>query len=729
MSDTFLQVTSFDPLVVSEPQGPQGPQGQPGPAGPPGINGVDSVDGQTGVVSLAALPSVSGKADKSANLSDLADPAAALANLAGVGKDIVVLRSLDHGVKSDGTTDDSTALNALISSVLSNYATGKLYVIDLPIGTTKCNSPLPNLDPTRVRLRGLGTTATILDMTGCTTGPLATIQTPVANTGAHQIGPLQSLTLKAPQSRSTTVDAVTLGGGGYYASLVMHIDLCIDGGQNQVIFGTNVYLNRFMHCLFNHARLNSVNFTGAAGNSGENEVFVNCVFSNGENGLLLAPTSTAAKFTFIGCSFDFMDRAWTRSGLGGSIDTYGCHFEGNYRTVTVTLTSGSTTATATGSPWVSGIDNGKRIADTSGANTYLAANTTFTVVDANTITLSAAANASGTVSVKVASSFYLNSDVSGIVADHGTTIFGGELYPSWDGDVRTGFLGITGTTAQQSGQARTLIDGLTIDVGLSSTAKYLVYDSSILGGNGIQSKAPNTLSVRGVSYIGAPATSYKTYWPLRYRDRAGVEYILSGDFDSVAVGVKSVYGPNFLPGGFWQTMPRDHAKDKLALASGTLYLTRLPMEDAGWVQNVAATMRWYYEIGAAATGQTSFSVGLYYASTTGPSGPVSSTTLAAISSTGNQAPAANAVSKVFTSMTSNVSPFSEIWIGVLFTGTTGPEMYGRLHATARPGLLHADFPMVAAKLTGQSSLPGSITKSSLVASEFQPWVALNPTQS
>jgi hypothetical protein len=48
----FLQVTSFDPLIVSEPQGPQGPQGQPGPAGPSG-GGVASIDGQAGAVDLS----------------------------------------------------------------------------------------------------------------------------------------------------------------------------------------------------------------------------------------------------------------------------------------------------------------------------------------------------------------------------------------------------------------------------------------------------------------------------------------------------------------------------------------------------------------------------------------------------------------------------------------------------------------------------------------------------
>jgi hypothetical protein len=48
MSDTFLQVTSFDPLIVLEPQGPQGPQGQPGPAGPPGPQGAPGAGG-TGI--------------------------------------------------------------------------------------------------------------------------------------------------------------------------------------------------------------------------------------------------------------------------------------------------------------------------------------------------------------------------------------------------------------------------------------------------------------------------------------------------------------------------------------------------------------------------------------------------------------------------------------------------------------------------------------------------------
>jgi YD repeat-containing protein len=55
MSDTFLQVTSFDPLIVSEPQGAQGPQGQIGPAGPAGPpGGVASIDGQTGTVDLSS---------------------------------------------------------------------------------------------------------------------------------------------------------------------------------------------------------------------------------------------------------------------------------------------------------------------------------------------------------------------------------------------------------------------------------------------------------------------------------------------------------------------------------------------------------------------------------------------------------------------------------------------------------------------------------------------------
>jgi hypothetical protein len=44
-------VTSFDPLIVSEPQGPQGPQGQSGPPGPAG--GVISIDGQIGAIDLS----------------------------------------------------------------------------------------------------------------------------------------------------------------------------------------------------------------------------------------------------------------------------------------------------------------------------------------------------------------------------------------------------------------------------------------------------------------------------------------------------------------------------------------------------------------------------------------------------------------------------------------------------------------------------------------------------
>lgn len=59
MADTFLQVTGFDPLVISEPQGPPGPQGQPGIPGPQGPPGDVSLD-DTGHVPVAQVPDLSG---------------------------------------------------------------------------------------------------------------------------------------------------------------------------------------------------------------------------------------------------------------------------------------------------------------------------------------------------------------------------------------------------------------------------------------------------------------------------------------------------------------------------------------------------------------------------------------------------------------------------------------------------------------------------------------------
>lgn len=123
----FLQVTSFDPLVVtSNTPGPQGATGSSGPAGPTGpAGGVNSIDGAQGNVDLTQRYSP-------------------------------VFTPERYGAVGDGTTDDTTAVNAAIAAAQAAggqvaLATGKTYRCNGAIVfTTTGTSGAPVQKPVRI---------------------------------------------------------------------------------------------------------------------------------------------------------------------------------------------------------------------------------------------------------------------------------------------------------------------------------------------------------------------------------------------------------------------------------------------------------------------------------------------------------------------------------------------------------------------------------------------------
>lgn len=136
----FLQVTGFNPLIISEPQGPQGPQGQPGPVGPTGpAGGVNSVDGQQGDVSLSGSYA----------------PTSGSPNYAPA-----------HVLKTSGDTTgatDLTNLNALIAAALPTAGTIVVtpghYYFNNPIivkGTNTGTANIPCPVPSIIALGGVG---------------------------------------------------------------------------------------------------------------------------------------------------------------------------------------------------------------------------------------------------------------------------------------------------------------------------------------------------------------------------------------------------------------------------------------------------------------------------------------------------------------------------------------------------------------------------------------------
>jgi hypothetical protein len=628
----------------------------------------------------------------------------------------------------DGTTDDSAALSTLITALQAATAGyPAATVIEFPPCSVKLwANQLPIIDPSIVTFRGVGCGYTTLDFTTPSfSGAAIRLQLATANAKSRRIVALQGMLLNGSRNRSGTVDAVSLGGDGVYGNALRFADVQISGFRDQVIYGTNAYLNVFDGCILDHCTRYAIDFSGSIVNAGEDEIFDNSVISNGEVGLHVAPTNIAPKFTFKTTSFDFMDQAINMSGLAGTADFIGCHFEGNYRHITDLVVNGTTTATSATANFQP-IDSGKRIADiTSG--TSIPAGVTITYVNSTTVTLSSAATASATITANIASNYYLNDSLAGIVSDHGMHFAGGWLCPSWDATVRNGFIGLSG--AVTTGQSRIKISGLAVSTATGSTSKYLIVDTSTHGGNGVQQNGSNTFDVSGVSYPATVSTSYQATWPLRIQDRAGKIYLVHPDHP-VQVPAPSTLDWTLRPPQFWETMPRLTARDLFQVRSGTMYLVRLGMADAGWAQIVSATQRWFIGIGAAGSGLTESRISLYWGMA-GPNAAWDRSNLRAVANSNNQtALTANAKNKFSTAVTGPISPQYEVWMAYLAIGTTMPQVQGIQYAAPNSLLFeNADWSMQAAKLTGQSSSPSTIRRASLVATEFVPWLAVQPSMS
>lgn len=633
-------------------------------------------------------------------------------------------------LQCDGVTDDSAALTALINALQAStagYPTPT--VIVFPPGTVKLTAnQLPAIDPNVVAFTGAGSGVTFLDFGGASNGPVLQYQMAVAAAKSRRIVPLRDLTILGPQSRVTTVDGISLGGTSVYANQLRFTDIQIDGFRDQIIYGSNAYLNVFTGCNLTHARRYAINFSGTITNTAENEIFDNCAISNGEIGLYISPNNTAPKFTFKTTSFDYLDQAASIASLAGSVDFLGCHFEGNYKQITDLVLNSTTTATSASANFQQ-IDVGKRIADITGQTSIPANATIASVTNSTTIVLSAAATATATITANIASNYYFNDNAQGIVSDHGFTFHGGEVYPAWDNTVRNGFIGISGTI--NTGQVRVKISGFAILTQTSYTSKYLIVDNSVAGGNGIQTREPSTFDISGTSYIGGISTSYIATYPLRLQDRNGKVYLIHPDFP-VVVPPKDSQSWELRQPQYWETMPRVLARDLFTTVSGTMYLVRLSMPDAGWAQVSSATQRFLIAIGSAGSGLTESRITLYRGMVSA-NGAKDDTNLVAVYNSNNQTSlTASSVNKFSVSLTENISPWQQVWMGVLFIGTTPPTVWGIATGagTASPLLLDSTNGYLgAAKLTGQANSPSSFARSSLVATEFIPYLAVQPTLS
>lgn len=106
MTDTFLQVTSFDPLIVNEtpgtqgPAGPQGPVGDTGPAGPQGVKGDTGPTGPQGPAGPTGPQGPKGDAGSVTKVSGLSPDGTGNVDLSATYAPVAAAKTDGHGVKN-----------------------------------------------------------------------------------------------------------------------------------------------------------------------------------------------------------------------------------------------------------------------------------------------------------------------------------------------------------------------------------------------------------------------------------------------------------------------------------------------------------------------------------------------------------------------------------------------------------------------------------------------------
>jgi hypothetical protein len=236
-----------------------------------------------------------------------------------------------YGADPTGAADSTAAFNRAFTAAAQAGNTS----VSAGGGVYKITATL-EIDTNRVGFDGGGC---VLDCSGLHSGPL---WSPVQSAGdvnqrtmLNQAHPLANFTMRGPGKQQAAAVAVHLADsrGKTLAGLTFQNIGFEDWGQD-VYFGDGAFCVQFINCTFGvtvagskgRATTYSITMPADALNAGERNTFIGCAWYNKE--LLVECHNSNSDLTFIGCSFDGMQRAFSVSAgavfvLGGHIEIFG----------------------------------------------------------------------------------------------------------------------------------------------------------------------------------------------------------------------------------------------------------------------------------------------------------------------------------------------------------------------------------------------------------------------
>lgn len=236
------------------------------------------------------------------------------------------LSAKDYGAVGDGTTDDTTALNALFTAAA---ALGNAYVTLSPAATYKCTSGL-SINPNKVGLIGNGA---IISFATATTGDMISFTQTESDgnmrNARNRAHPIQGVLFVGPGVATTAVRAVNINDSSSpnIISGITFKDCAFINFAKDVNFGSGAFCCTFENCNFTlttgSPTTYSIEILTGVTNGGERNVFLNCMWNN--RPYVLSHTNANATTFFNSCSLDYNTRTFTVTA--GQVFVNGGHIE------------------------------------------------------------------------------------------------------------------------------------------------------------------------------------------------------------------------------------------------------------------------------------------------------------------------------------------------------------------------------------------------------------------